>query len=220
MPFADLRSFVEELDRRGQLKRIACEVDPILEVTEIVDRVSKTPAAGDPIPLPTDPVHGNRGGHGLLFENVKDSDVPLGINLFGSYERMRIALGCESFEQLADRVAALIKPEIPTTLVEKMKKLPELVKLAGFSPKVVKRGICQEVVHTDDADLFRLPVIQCWPDDGGRFITFAGIYTKDRNSGERNVGMYRVQLFEPKMTAMHWHMHHCLCKHFLQNIVL
>ena len=208
MPFADLRSFVQELERREQLKRVACEVDPILEVAEIADRVSKSPAAGDAPPPPTDPVHGRRGGHALLFDNVRGSDVPLGINLYGSYERMRIALGCESFEALADRVQALVKPEIPTTLMEKMKKIPELVKIAGFGPKVVRSGICQEVIRTDDANLFELPIIQCWPEDGGRYITFAGIYTRDPETGHRNVGMYRVQVFEPRMTAMHWHVHH------------
>jgi 4-hydroxy-3-polyprenylbenzoate decarboxylase len=88
------------------------------------------------------------------------------------------------------------------------------MKIAGFGPKVVKRGPCQEVVRTDDADLFDLPIIQCWPDDGGRYITLGGVYTKDPDSGERNVGMYRVQIFEPKMTAMHWHVHHDGARHF------
>jgi 4-hydroxy-3-polyprenylbenzoate decarboxylase len=209
MPFADLRSFIEELERQGQLKRITTEVDPVLEITEIADRVSKLPAAGDAPPPETDPVHGGCGGHALLFENVRGSSVPVGINLYGSYERMRLALGCESFEALAERVQQLVKPELPTTLIEKLKKLPDLVKLAGFSPKVVKkRALCQEVVHTDDANLLDLPIIQCWPEDGGRYITFAGIYTKDPETGHRNVGMYRVQVFEPKMTAMHWHVHH------------
>ncbi len=208
MPFPDLRSFVEELDRCGQLKRVGVEVDPVLEVTEIADRVSKAPAAGDAPPPDFDRVHGGKGGHGLLFENVSGSDIPLGINLYGSYERMGIALGCSSFADLASRVGQLVKPEMPTTLMAKMKKLPDLMKLASFGPKIVKRGMCQEVVHTDDADLLTLPTIQCWPDDGGRYITFAGIYTKDRDSGDRNVGMYRVQIFEPKMTAMHWHVHH------------
>ena len=209
MPFADLRSFIDELERQGQLKRITTEVDPILEITEIADRVSKLPAAGDAPPPETDPVHGGCGGHALLFESVRGSSVPVGINLYGSYERMRLALGCESFEALAARVQQLVKPELPTTLIEKMKKLPDLVRLVGFSPKVVKkRALCQEVVHTDDANLLDLPIIQCWPEDGGRYITFAGIYTRDPETGHRNVGMYRVQVVEPKMAAMHWHMHH------------
>ena len=213
MPFSDLRSFVEELDRRGQLRRVTVPVDPILEIAEIADRVSKSQAAGNAPPPPTDPVHGGRGGSALLFENVKGSNIPLAINLYGSYERMRIALGCESFEALADRIEALLRPELPTTLMDKIRKLPDLARLAGFAPKVVRNGICQQVVRTDDANLFDLPVLQCWPGDAGRYITFAGIYTKDPDSGDRNVGMYRVQLFEPRMTGMHWHMHHDGARH-------
>jgi len=213
VPFSDLRSFVEELDRRGQLRRVTVPVDPILEIAEIADRVSKSQAAGNAPPPPTDPVHGGRGGSALLFDNVKGSNIPLAINLYGSYERMRIALGCETFETLADRIEALLRPELPTTLMDKIRKLPDLARLAGFAPKVVRNGICQQVVRTDDANLFDLPVIQCWPGDAGRYITFAGIYTKDPDSGDRNVGMYRVQLFEPRMTAMHWHMHHDGARH-------
>ncbi len=213
MAYPDLRSFVTDLERRGQLVRIAAEVDPILEITEIADRQSKLPAIDGVPPPATDPVHGGLGGSALLFENVKGSSMPLLINAYGSYERIRLALGCESIEALARKVEQLVKPEMPTTLMEKMKKLPELARLASVPPKVVRSGACQEVVRTDDADLFELPVIQCWPEDGGRYITFAGIYSKDPDSGERNVGMYRVQLFEPKMTAVHWHMHHDGARH-------
>jgi 4-hydroxy-3-polyprenylbenzoate decarboxylase len=206
--YPDLRSFVQALEQAGQLKRISTPVDPVLEITEITDRVSKSPAAGDAPPPPTDPVHGGRGGHGLLFENVKGSAIPLAINLYGSYQRMRMALGCESFEALAERVQHLVKPEMPTTLMEKMKKLPDLVRMAGFGPKTVRTGICQQVVRTDDANLLDLPIMQCWPEDGGRYITCAGIYTVDPDTGVKNVGMYRIQLFEPKVMAVHWHMHH------------
>ena len=303
MPYSDLQSFLSELERRGQLRRVRIEVDALLEAGAIVDRMSKQPAAGN-APLPaTDPVHGGRGGHALLFEKPKGSAVPLAMNLYGSYERMRIALGVESFEELATRVKELVKPEMPTTLLEKMKKLPQLAKIAGYGPKVVKRGMCQEVARTDDASLFDLPIIQCWPRDGeagyggkppsrsheatkprshegsgsdeatldaarkgqapqrsdewegtearrhggtearghggtearrhggtedsidnrhlsiadpgtGRYITFAGIYTKDPETGVRNVGMYRVQVFDRKLAAMHWHLHHDGARHF------
>ncbi|UCG34381.1 MAG: menaquinone biosynthesis decarboxylase, partial [Phycisphaerales bacterium] len=143
------------------------------------------------------------------FERVRGSDMPLAINTFGSYERMRLALGCEDFEELAARVQALVKPEMPTSLMDKMRKLPELAKLASFPPKTVRSGICQEVVHEgDDADLARLPIIKCWPDDGGKYITLGNILTKDPETGDINVGMYRVQLFEPRMCAMHCHIHH------------
>ncbi len=229
MPFSDLRSFIEHLDKGGQLKRITAQVDPHLEISAITDRVSKSPAAGNHPAPKTDPHHGQSGGHALLFENVKGSDIPVAINVFGSYERMRQALGVTDFESLAERVQALVKPEMPTTLMAKMKKLPELAKLASIGPKVGRSGICQQVVKTNDASLFDLPIIQCWPHDGecgyagkpidapqgtGRYITFAGIYTKNPDTEERNVGMYRVQVMDNKRAAMHWHMHHDGAAHF------
>jgi len=166
--YPDLKSFIDALDRAGQLRRVRAEVDPDQEISAIADRVSKSPCpeglAGAP---KTDPVHGGTGGHGLLFERVKGSSIPVAINLFGSYQRMRMALGCEDFESLAAKVQKLIKPEAPTTFIEKMKMLPELAKIAGYAPKHVKRGQCQEVVHTDNADLLALPIIKCWPHDAG-----------------------------------------------------
>ncbi|HPF39129.1 MAG TPA: UbiD family decarboxylase [Phycisphaerae bacterium] len=168
MPYPDLRSFVDALDSSGQLKRVSAQVNPELEITEIADRVSKSPCPEGSSGAPdTDPIHGATGGHALLFENVLDSDIPVAINLFGSYARMRMALGCEDFESLAARVEKLAKPQPPTSLMEKMKMLPELAKIAGYAPKRVKRGACQEVVHTDKADLFNLPIIKCWPHDAG-----------------------------------------------------
>lgn len=229
MPHPDLQTFIAELDARGQLKRVAAEVDPILEISGIADRMAKLPAAGDAEPPATDPVHGGCGGHALLFENVAGSSIPVAINLFGSYERMQLALGVSSFESLAERVRQLIKPEIPATLIEKIKKLPQLAKLAAFAPRSVKRGICQEVVHTEDANLYDLPIIQCWPHDGepgyagkpanetagtGRYITFAAVQSKDPDHGVYNLGMYRVQVFDNKLAAVHWHMHHDGARHF------
>jgi 4-hydroxy-3-polyprenylbenzoate decarboxylase len=213
VPYPDLQSFIADLEARGQLKRIAAEVDPILELSEIADRVCKSPAAGDAPPPTTDPVHGRLGGHALLFENVKGSDLPCAINVYGSYERMRLALGCDDFEELADRVSRMIKPEIPATLMAKVKKLPELAKMANMGPKVVKSGICQQVVHTDDANVLDLPAIQCWPQDAGRYITLGGMYSRCPETGTRNVGVYRAQLLGPKQTAMHWHMHHDGARH-------
>lgn len=196
MPAADLQTFLAELEARGWLKRIQTPVDPALEITEIADRVTKA------------------GGPALLFERVKGSDVPLVINTFGTRERMCLALGCDDFDALAARVRNLLKPEIPTTLMQKLKKLPELAQLGSLPPRIVKRGVCQEVVHTSDADLFALPALQCWPQDGGRYITLGAVFTKDPETRDRNVGMYRVQLFEPKLAAMHWHMHHDGARHF------
>jgi 4-hydroxy-3-polyprenylbenzoate decarboxylase len=229
VPFSDLRSFIEHLEAKGQLRRIGVEVDAELEISAITDRVCKSPAADRSDPPATDPYHGRLGGHALLFEQVKCSKYPCAINLFGSYERMRQCLGVASFEELAERVQSFVKPEIPTTLLEKMKKLPELAKLAGMGPKVVRNGICQQVVETDTANLFDWPILKCWPHDGecgyggkpadalpgtGRFITLAGVYTINPKTKERNVGMYRVQVMDRKLTAMHWHMHHDGARHF------
>ncbi len=215
VPFDDLPSFVKALEQRGQLKRIKVTVDPELEITQIADRMCKSPAPStDPPPPPTDLVHGGRGGYALLFESVRGARMPLLINAYGSYERVRLALGCTDLEDLADRIARLLKPEIPPTLMDKLRRLPELVKLAGVGPKVIGGGPVQDVVLADSASLFDLPVLKCWPDDGGRFITLGCVYTKNPHTGDRNVGMYRVQLFEPKRAAMHWHPHHDGARHF------
>jgi 4-hydroxy-3-polyprenylbenzoate decarboxylase len=212
----DLQSFIAELERRGWLKRIRAQVDPILEITEITDRVVKA------------------GGPALLFENVRGSRLPVLINTFGSAERVCLALGVSSFEEAAQRLRGLLRPELPATLVEKLKKLPELAQLSSLPPRIVRSGVCQEVVHTDDADLFSLPALRCWPLDGrpdlcggavapvsvsgdsepGRYITLGAVFTKDPETKDRNVGMYRVQLFGPKLAAMHWHMHHDGARHF------
>ena len=238
MPAPDLQTFAAELEQRGWLKRVTVEVDPELEITEIADRVTKA------------------GGPALLFENVRGHQMPLLINTFGTKERMCLALGCEDFDEVARKVQTLVKPEMPVTLAAKIKKLPELMQLASLPPRVVKRGVCQEVVLTDDADLTKLPAIKCWPLDGqpdscdgavqptmaaamgdgrdgqpdsgstdlqpattsatggGRYITLGGVYTKDPESGDRNIGMYRVQIFEPRLAAMHWHMHHDGARHY------
>lgn len=215
MAFPDLHAFVNALERQGQLKRITAQVDPVLEITEIADRVMKTPCPEGQDGAPaTDPVHGGGGGVALLFERVKGSSMPLLINAFGSYRRIHMALGCERLDDVADRLAQLLRPEVPVTLMDKLKKLPELTKLASLGPKSVSSGPCQEIVHTDDGDLFSLPALQCWPDDGGRFITLGGVLTRNPETGTDNLGMYRVQCLEPKLAAMHWHMHHDGARHW------
>src|SRR5213078_999167 len=151
--------FIELLDREGELSRVKAKVSPVLEIAEICDRVCKTPAP-----------HGNNerdkspaaklGGKALLFENVEGSDIPVAINTFGSYWRINQALGTDNLESLAVRVQQLVKPEIPTSLLEKMKKLPDLMKMASFPPRTVRSGICQQVVlEGEQADLNRLPII-------------------------------------------------------------
>jgi 4-hydroxy-3-polyprenylbenzoate decarboxylase len=227
--------FLTLLEKNNELQRITARVNPVLEIAEIADRVSKSPAPHGHNEL-DQTAPGKLGGRALLFENVQGSDIPVAINTFGSYWRVNQALGTENLESLAQRVQQLVKPEMPTTLMEKMKKLPELMKLGTFPPKSVRSGICQQVVHEGDAaDLNRLPIIQCWPLDGnldsgevfdksacaavtergtGRYITFGGVHTRNPVAGDRNIGMYRVQQFGPRKCAMHWHMHHDGARHF------
>jgi len=230
--------FIDDLDRQGELARVKTRVSPILEISGIADRMTKSPTP-HPHNEPDRSSAASLGGKTLLFENVEGSDIPVAINTFGSYWRICRALGTESLQALADRVQQLVKPEIPTTLIEKMKKLPDLMKMASYPPKVVRSGICQQVIlEGDKADLTRLPLIQCWPLDGnlesgevyphiaaalaagnvergtGRYITFAGIHTRHPDTNERNIGMYRVQMFGPRKAAMHWHMHHDGARHF------
>ncbi|MBL4701056.1 MAG: menaquinone biosynthesis decarboxylase [Phycisphaeraceae bacterium] len=242
--YAGLQEFITALDQAGELKRIGTQVSPILEITEIVDRVSKSQAASiSEHANEFDPLHADLGGHALLFENVAGSKFPLAINTLGSYKRMEMALGVTDggFQAMADTISALVKPEPPSGLMAKMKKGLELAKIASFAPKYVRNGACQQVVKTgDDINLFDLPILKCWPHDGdprkvgypvdtpagggdGRFITLAGMYTihpddADKPAGEprpsRNIGMYRAQLIDKNHTAMHWHMHHDGARHW------
>ncbi len=230
-----LSDFLALLEREGELAKVSATVDPKLEIAAIAGRMSRTPAPHGHQELDQSAAS-KLGGKALLFQNVAGSEIPVAINTFGSYWRINKALGTNSLSELADRVQALVKPEIPTTLLEKMKKLPDLLKLGSFPPKSVRTGICQQVVlEGEKADLNRLPLIQCWPLDGdlssgqvfdttacekltekgtGRYITFGGIFTQNPETGDRNIGMYRVQQFGPRKCAMHWHMHHDGARHF------
>ena len=162
--YRNLQEFIQALDEAGELKRVTTEVDPHLEVTEIADRVMKQP----------------KGGAALLFENVKGSEFPLGINLFGSDRRMGMALGVESLDEIGDRLSEMLKLEVPDSLMGKLAMLPMLKEMASFPPRGVRSGACQEVVlQGDDIDLSALPVITCWPDDGGPYITLPLVITKD-----------------------------------------
>jgi len=181
------QDFITALDRAGELRRIGAKVSPVLEIAEITDRVSKSPAPHPPAQSGprggakgTDPRFYGGGGRALLFENVEGSDIPVLINQFGSYRRMEMALGCNDagpgveaghtpggLEALAEKIGKLVKPEPPPTLLAKLQKIPELLELAKIPPKRVKSGICQEVVHTgEEVDLTRLPLLRCWPLDG------------------------------------------------------
>lgn len=222
MPFETLSDFLRELERKGDLRRIAAPVDPVLEVTEITDRISKSPTAAGYYPSGTAPFggegpkHGTRGvNQALLFEKVGTSALPLVINTYGSFDRICLALGCDNLDSLAEKIGELVRPELPTSFMGKLKKGMDLIKLGSCSPKLMGgAGLCQEQVLTDSANLYDLPIIQCWPGDGGKYITFGQIITVHPQTGVRNIGMYRVQVFGEKLAAMHWHMHHDGARHF------
>ncbi len=186
MPYKNIQEFIIHLEKEGELKRIHAEVDPYLEITEIADRMSKT------------------GGPALLFEHVKNSKFPLLINAFGSYRRMQMALNCTSFDDIAGKIASLIKIQPPSGLSEKVKLLFTLKDIAALLPKKVKRAPCQDWAVTEGALLDALPIMTCWPADGGPFITLPIVITKDPETGMQNAGMYRMQKFDNASTGMHW----------------
>lgn len=185
--YKDLQDFANILEQKGLLKRIAIEVDSRLEVTEIADRVVKS------------------GGPALLFERVKDSPYPVLINAFGSYERLNMALEVASLDDIADKLYDLMNMANYMGFVNKLKSVPKLARLARVFPRKVDKADCQQIV--EDPDLSKLPVLWCWPEDGGRFITLPLVITKDPETGQQNIGMYRMQVYDGKTTGMHWHLH-------------
>jgi 4-hydroxy-3-polyprenylbenzoate decarboxylase len=190
LPYRDLSAFVSDLEREGELVRIQREVSPILEIAEIADRSVKA------------------GGPALLFERVTGSSIPVAINLFASRPRMLRALGIGSYEAWAERLDFFLDFRPPEGMLDKLKALPKFGELANVFPKTVRSGPCQEVVETgDDVDLGRLPVLQCWPEDAGRFITLPLVITKDPVTSKTNVGVYRMQVFDRNTTGMHWQKH-------------
>jgi 4-hydroxy-3-polyprenylbenzoate decarboxylase len=188
MAFTDLRDWIDALRSAGELHEVTAEVDPHLEITEITDRVVKA------------------GGPALLFRNVKGSSLPLLINQFGSERRACLAFGVERLDELGERVAEVLEMTPPEGLVDKLRALGRLKSLADARPKVVSSGPCQEVV-LDPPSLDPLPIMTCWPGDGGPYITLPAVITRDPRTGQRNVGMYRVQKFDARTTAMHWQIH-------------
>jgi 4-hydroxy-3-polyprenylbenzoate decarboxylase len=192
MAFSDLREFVAHLERRGRLRRITVPVSRDLEITEIVDRVSKTPGPGNVA---------------LLFERVDGFEMPVLVNAFGSEDRMADALGVERLDQLGERIAKLLDLRMPGSFVDKLKKLGTLLDVVKAGPRRVGEAPCQEIVETAGASLAALPALQCWPGDGGRYITLPGVFTRDPATGARNVGMYRLQIFDDRTLGMHWQLH-------------
>ena len=193
MAFRDLREFIAGLEKRGLLKRIKTEVDCELEITEITDRVSKM---------------SGKKNVALLFENVKGYNMPVLMNAFGSMERMAAAFGRESVEEVADEIRQMLRlPYI--SLQHKMDVLTilPLVKNAINFPKYIKNAPCQEVIERNNPSLDDIPILKCWPQDGGRFITLPLVFTKNPATGKRTVGMYRLQKYDSRTTGMHWHIH-------------
>ena len=197
MAYTDLRDWIKQLDKAGELKRITAPVDPILEMAEIADRASKLGKGTS-----------RAGGPALLFENViGHPGARVLMNQFGSERRMKLALETDSLDAIADRIRTLIKPQTPTSFMDKLKLLPMLAEVGSFFPKVIsaKDAACKQVIHKGDkVDLLKLPILKTWPQDGGRFITLPCVITQDHKSGKRNVGMYRMQVYDGQTTGMHW----------------
>ncbi|MYL82610.1 menaquinone biosynthesis decarboxylase [Desulfovibrio aerotolerans] len=197
MAYKDLQEFLRLLEKKGELKRITPALDPKLEIAEITDRVSKA------------------GGPALFFENPTGSKFPVVTNAFGSFPRMHLALECADLDALGQRIDDVLEMEKPEGLIEKLKLLPKLAKMAGIFPKTVTKAPCQDVVLTGDAvDLSLLPVLTTWPGDAGPFITLPVVVTRDPETGKRNVGMYRMQVFDKNTTGMHWHRHKGGASHY------
>ena len=204
MPYDDLRDFIRALEKNKELKRISFEVDPKLEITEFADRSVKS------------------GGPALLFENPKGSRVgqriPVLINSFASMRRMEIALKVDSIDEIAGRISEYLEMRMPEGLFNKLKMLPKLAEIGAFFPKIVAKGACQEVIRTEGFSLYDYPVLTCWPDDGGPFITLPMVFSRNPDTGKRNCGMYRLQIFDERTTGMHWQTHKQGAEHYRRRV--
>ena len=196
MAYRELRDFIRALEENRELKRVSIEVDPVLEIAEFADRSVK------------------RGGPALLFERPKGSRVPVLINSFASARRMEIALEVDSVDTVARRISEYLEMRMPEGLIGKLKMLPKLAEMGAFFPRAVSKAPCQEVVRTDGISLFDYPILQCWPQDAGRFITLPLVFTRKPDTGKRNCGMYRLQVFDERTTGMHWQTQKQGAEHF------
>ena len=196
MAYDDLREFVRALEKQHELKRISFEVDPVLEITEFADRSVKS------------------GGPALLFEKPKGSNVPVLINAFASMRRMEIALEVSSVDEIAGRISEFLEMRMPEGLIGKLKMLPKLAEMGAFFPKIVKDGPCKEVIRREDFSLDYFPVLKCWPEDGGRFITLPMVFSRNPDTGKRNCGCYRLQVYDGRTTGMHWQTHKQGAEHY------
>ena len=224
MAYDDLRDWIKALEKHGELRRIREEVSPELEITEITDRVSK---------IGSHPFRKERGkdgaredyapgGPALLFENVKGHPGhKVLINQFGSERRMALALGVDRIDDIAERIHALMNVKPPSGgFLDKLKMLPQLAELGNIFPKTVsaKDAPCKEVIRRDNFDLDFFPILKCWPHDGGRFITLPCVHTRDPRNGKRNIGMYRMQVYDGQTTGMHWQRQKIAAEHYREAL--
>jgi len=196
MPYTDLRDFIQALEKHGELKRISVEVDPILEITEFADRSVKTQ------------------GPALLFEKPKGSRVPVLINAFASMRRMELALEVDSVNTVAARISEYLEMRMPEGLIGKLKMLPKLAEMGSFFPRRVSDGPCKEIIRKKDFSLFDYPILKCWPQDGGRFITLPMVFSRNPDTGKRNCGCYRMQIYDERTAGMHWQTHKQGAEHY------
>lgn len=196
MAYRDLREFIKRLEKEGELKRISVEVDPQLEITEITDRVTRA------------------GGPALLFEKPKGSSMPVLINALGSKRRMALALEVNDVDEVAARIRGYLDMQSPQGFFDKLKMLPKLAEIGAFFPKSVKSGACKEVIKRENFSLLDFPILKCWPQDGGRYITWPLVITKNPENGKRNVGVYRMQVYDERTTGMHWQTQKHGAEHF------
>jgi 4-hydroxy-3-polyprenylbenzoate decarboxylase len=200
MAYSDLREFIRALERNRELKRITIPVDPKLEITEFADRAVK------------------QGGPALLFENPKGSRHPVLINAFASSRKMEIALDVERVDDVAARISEYLEMRMPQGLLGKLKMLPKLAEMGSFFPRSVAGGPCKEVVLKRNFSLLDFPVLTCWPHDGGPFITLPMVFTRNPDTGKRNCGMYRMQVFDERTTGMHWQTHKQGAEHYRRRL--
>lgn len=200
MAYRDLRDFLKDLEKEGDLLRIKDEIDKDLEITHILDRAVK------------------EEGPAIIFENVKGSKIKVVGNILGTHRRMLKALGVKDYKEIDERISSLLDFKSPSNLIEKIKMLPELNEISSYFPKIVKDGPCKEVIlKKGEFSLYDLPIPRCWPLDGGPYITLPMVFTKDRETKKRNCGMYRMQVFSEDTTGMHWHPHKHGAKHAHQR---
>jgi len=213
LAYDDLRDWIAALDRAGELKKIRTEVDPFLEIAEITDRVSKSPGTKN----------GGRasspGGPALLFQNIKGHPgAQVLINQFGSARRMNLALEVDKLDEVADRIRQFMDVKSPQGFLDKVKMLPMLAEMGKFFPKTVSTGPCKEVIRRDNFSLDWFAILQCWPKDAGRFITLPCVVTRDPKTGKRNVGMYRMQVYDGRTTGMHWQRQKVGAEHYRERM--